>query len=246
MAVNKDEISNSEESHHMLMQTNAGIFSLLHSHEFVYLKYKGVTVNDWVDIIHMLMVYKHSHGSSRISNLTTRSEMFKMFLSIDSTDKTYAHLGYNEDLKFRMVKEIKKGVYLLGWILLVQGNHKRAYDSMLAWTTIGGGQYNAKYLLGYMCTFIFDKWYWHCKHTLSIDVYSLIFKLLVGFFCENNNFRGVLIGDIREDRFDVIALSQDDVSIAITALSHMVINVFLGYVHVLRYTHYNIKCEPRN
>jgi len=34
MAVKKDEISNSEESHHMLMQTNAGIFSLIHAHEF--------------------------------------------------------------------------------------------------------------------------------------------------------------------------------------------------------------------
>ena len=108
--------------------------------------------------------------------------MFNVFLNSVLISKIYTQLGNNEALKSMMVKEIKiwKGVYLHSFILLVQGYHESAYDSMLKCTTIKEGQYNVTGLLGDVCICTFDKGHWHWKHILYEKFYNLTIKRHVG------------------------------------------------------------------
>ena len=141
MVIHKDEVDNGEGVHHMEAQSNASILSVIHTYDFVCSNYRGVTENEWMDIINMFMAFKYKcrHESSMILIVTTGSDICQMSLNLGSTGTIYAYLDYNEALGSITMREIetRKGVYLLGLIILVHDHYKSAYNSMIACKAIG-------------------------------------------------------------------------------------------------------------
>ena len=79
------------------------LVGMIYARHFVYSQYRGVTANEWVDIIHMFMVYKWTHRNSRTANLVTRPDIFEMYMNTGSTEKIYVR--YNNALRFMMERK---------------------------------------------------------------------------------------------------------------------------------------------